>query len=243
MPVPFNPLIFIAFVLVFATAVAIFCAHMIRYTRNHRWFALRDWAARNNYSLYGARKAAVPIPLAGLTLPPPTATIALAGARAVFLEFTTPASPHAPASAANSAAHATSATHASSTPSSSAPSAPPTLSQPRRFHALIRELPVDWPPTALRPVSIPTSLVDLFGLSDFPALMASDRFTLHGQDPAAARLLSKSMLGALLPHDVAMILHGRRLILDFSTRHFDAIDLSRILSLAEQLIRHLPARS
>ena len=43
------------------------------------------------------------------------------------------------------------------------------------------------------------------------------------------------MLMALLPHDLGLVLQGRRLILDFSTRPFDGIELSRIVALVEQL--------
>ena len=68
-------------------SVAIFYAHIYRWTRNHRWFALREWAARNRYSLYSERKASVPIPLASLMIPPPIASIALAGPRCVLLEM------------------------------------------------------------------------------------------------------------------------------------------------------------
>jgi hypothetical protein len=56
----------------------------------------------------------------------------------------------------------------------------------------------------------------------------------------AARAAVASMLIALLPHDLGLILHGRRLILDFSTRPFDGIELSRIVALVEQLAAHLP---
>ena len=44
---------------------------------------------------------------------------------------------------------------------------------------------------------------------------------------------------ALLPPDVALIVTGNRLILDFSTRHFDEIEFDRLIQLAEQLAPRL----
>jgi hypothetical protein len=49
------------------------------------------------------------------------------------------------------------------------------------------------------------------------------------------------MLRALTPPNVGLLLHGQRLILDFSHRPFDEIELTRMTSLAEQLVAHLPA--
>ena len=111
---------------------------------------------------------------------------------------------------------------------------------PRRWNVLVREIESDWPATALRPAMHERSLVDLFGLASFPALLSSERYSIHGIDAPAARAVVSSVLMALLPHDLGLILHGRRLILDFSTRPFDGIELSRMVSLVEQLAGRLP---
>ena len=110
----------------------------------------------------------------------------------------------------------------------------------QRWNVLVRQIGTDWPATALRPAMRERSLVDLFGLASFPALLSSERYTIHGTDAATARVVVGSMLMALLPHDLGLILHGRSLILDFSTRPFDGIELSRIISLTDQLVAHLP---
>jgi hypothetical protein len=68
----------------------------------------------------------------------------------------------------------------------------------------------------------------------------TDRFIVFGTDSAAARALSKSHARALLPPDVGLLLHGRHVVLDFSTRPFDGIELGRMVALAEQLVQHLP---
>ena len=64
---------------------------------------------------------------------------------------------------------------------------------------------------------------------------------LDGTDSAAARVVSKSMLRSLLPADLGLLLHGRRLVLDFSDRPFDAIEFGRMLALADQLVTRMPA--
>jgi hypothetical protein len=45
-----------------------------------------------------------------------------------------------------------------------------------------------------------------------------------GQDPVAARRLAASSLRTLLPKDVGLLLSGKHLLLDFSTRPFDTIE-------------------
>lgn len=199
--------------LVLAASVAMFWLHVQRWTHNRLWVALRDWANGHGFRLHRARRAAVPVPLAGLTLPPPNALVALAGKNTVLLQMDTPAAIVQGGGAG----------------------------QLQRWNVVVRELDsADWPATALRPAAHERSLVDLFALASFPALLNSDRYTIHGVDSAAARAVAKSMLIALLPHDLGMILYGRRLIVDFSTRPFDGIELSRVLSLVDQLVTHLP---
>jgi hypothetical protein len=208
---PFSIWTLLGLLVVFLASSAMFWAHVQRWTYNRNWVALGDWANRNGFKLHRARRARVPEPLASLTIPPPRALVAMTGKRTQLLQMDTPT---------DAAGHAASA--------------------PQRWNVLVRELEVEWPATALRPGTHERSLVDLFGLASFPALLSSDRQTIHGADSSAARAVVASMLMALLPQDLGLILHGRRLILDFSTRPFDGIELSRIVSLTEQLADRLP---
>src|SRR4051794_36230764 len=66
--------------------------------------------------------------------------------------------------------------------------------EPRRWNVLVRELGSFWPTTALRPSQHERSLVDLFGLPGFPALLSPERFTIHGIDAPTARAVVASML-------------------------------------------------
>jgi hypothetical protein len=109
------------------------------------------------------------------------------------------------------------------------------------WHVLILQLETDWPPTALRPASAEQSMLDAFSLGSFPSMISAERFVIFGADSAAAKSLAESTLPALLPPDVGLLLHGRRLVLDFSDRPFDTIEFDRILNLANQLAGRLPS--
>lgn len=206
---PFSVWILLGLLMVVAASSLVFWIHVRRWTHNRLWIALRDWAGTAGMKLHRPPAASVPLPLAGLTLPPPVALISLVGKRMVLLQMDTPSSDGGPS---------------------------------RRWNVLVREMEANWPPTALRPSTHERSLVDLFGLAAFPALLSSERYTIHGVESSAARAVTTSKLMALLPRDLGLILHDRRLIVDFSTRPFDSIELSRITALAEQLIQNLPTK-
>jgi hypothetical protein len=111
----------------------------------------------------------------------------------------------------------------------------------RRYHVLMRAIESDWKPAGLRPTGSAGSFLDLFALSSYPAMGEVERFIIHAADTPAARALSKSHARGLLPPDIGMLLAGRRLMLDFSTRPFDPIEFGRMTALADQLIAHLPS--
>jgi hypothetical protein len=108
------------------------------------------------------------------------------------------------------------------------------------WHVLVRRIESDWPTTALRPTGAQASLVDLYSLSSFPLMGQTQRFVVFGTDSAPARRVSKSSLRTLLPPDIPLLLHGRYLLLDFSSRPFDPIEFDRMTALADQLAQHLP---
>jgi hypothetical protein len=117
--------------------------------------------------------------------------------------------------------------------------ASPTAPAMPRWDLLLRRLDQDWPITALRPTAHTSSIIDLFSLSSFPSLGATQRFVVFGANAAAARALSESSAPALLPPDIGLALHGHFLILDFTPRHFDQIEFGRMIDLAEQLAPRL----
>jgi hypothetical protein len=93
----------------------------------------------------------------------------------------------------------------------------------------------DWPPTGLRPAAHVVSFLDLFGLSSFPSVTESDRFMVFGGDPNAAKRLARSIADQIVPPDVGLLVHGKTLFLDFSSRPMEADELERMVGLAEQL--------
>ena len=109
------------------------------------------------------------------------------------------------------------------------------------WNLLVHRLQTAWQPTGMRPASASRSILDLFSLSSFPLLGTTERFVVFGTDSGAARVLSQSMARSLLPPDIGLLLHGRQMVLDFSGRPFDTIELNRMLALAQQLAQKLPA--
>jgi hypothetical protein len=120
------------------------------------------------------------------------------------------------------------------------PATPGGAMEPSRWHVMVREVTSSWPATGLRPAHLKASLLDQFSLSSYPRMGETERFIVFGTDSAAARVLSKSHARALLPPDIGLLLHGRFVVLDFSTRPFDGIELGRMVALADQLEKHLP---
>lgn len=114
------------------------------------------------------------------------------------------------------------------------------VASPRTWNVVIRNLPSSWPTTALRPTAHEVSVVDLFSLSSFPSLMPTQRFMIFGQDARAAKSLAESSIPALLPQDIALVLVGNNLILDFTGRPFDEIEFERLIDLSNQLAPRLP---
>jgi hypothetical protein len=109
------------------------------------------------------------------------------------------------------------------------------------WNVLIRETEVSRAPAGFRPRSRPHSFLDLFSLTDFPAISPSERFLICAIDSRAAREIAKSSARGLLPPDVGLIVHGQFITLDFSNRPFDTIEFERLLVVMDQIQGHLPA--
>jgi len=109
------------------------------------------------------------------------------------------------------------------------------------WHVLIIDIGAEWPPTGLRPVAAARSVLDLFSLTSFPLLGNSERFVVYGAGSHAAAALAGSAARGLLPADIGLLLHGHRLVLDFSSRPFDTIEFERMIVVAQQVAGHLPA--
>ena len=91
----------------------------------------------------------------------------------------------------------------------------------------------------LRPVGgeggRPASAVDWFGLPAFARLAPGHRFEVVGRDAGAARALAEGPARGLLPGDVGLVRGEGWVVLDFSGRAFEPVELSRVVAVAEQV--------
>jgi len=222
-PPHFSLVIFISLLTVLGLSAATLYLLVRRATSHRRWVALSDWAREYGYRFTRAAAGDAPSPFEHLKPPHPVVRLQLSRGPTTLLQFE----------------HGTAASSPTPTP---APAVPTIASpeQPVVWNVLVRQIGSDWRPTGLRPVGAAASVLDLFSLSSFPT-MGTERFIAYGTDSAAARAVTKSMLRSLLPPDIGLLLHGRHMVVDFSSRPFDAIELSRIVALADQLATHLPA--
>lgn len=204
-------------VIVLAASSIMFRLLVVRWTTRKHWLDLSRWAEDHAMTLAGPEAGQLPEPLTGLGGGQVDACLGARNGTSI-VSFRTA---HAPAHA-----HATDAARAA------------------QWHVLVRPLPggASWPPTALRPRANATSLVDLLGnMTSFPSIAPPERFVIFGTESAAARRVAKSSLLALCPPDLGLILYGSHLLLDFSARPFDGIELSRVSALVDQLATHLPS--
>jgi hypothetical protein len=225
---PFSSLTLLVLLGVLGLSCLTFWLLVRRATSHRTWVALSDWARNRGFRYHPIGDGEPPEPFSVMPGARPRVRLWLAGGTAELLQLEPPtAGPPASAGAGTRPAEAGGPAE--------------TLTPPPSWHVLVRQVESNWPPTALRPAHTDKSLLDLFSLASFPSMIASERFVIFGTDSAAARALGRSALPALLPPDVGLLLHGRRVVLDFSGRPFDTIEFDRMLALANHLTSHLPA--
>jgi hypothetical protein len=182
-----------------------------RSTRMRSWVVLAEWAADRGFKLgYGRRVAPLPAVLDRLQ---GATLLTLKSSRALICKVQVLQATDAPLSEA-------------------APE--------RTFcHLLVKRIPADWPPAALRAVAAAPGFTDRYGLRPFHSFGTEDRFVVLASDAVAARHLWRSGAPAALPADLALLLWHDRLVIDFSSRLFDPIEFDRMLALAQQLATQL----
>ena len=227
---PFSPVVLLTLLLVAVASSVTFWLLIRRWTSHRQWVALSDWARESGFRFKRQAEGDAPPPFSALSQVRPLVRMQLARGPTTLVqleagELTRQVPAGAGAGAGTGAAEA-SVVETRSTAT---------------WNVLIRQLESSWRPTGLRPTHAAASVLDLFSLSSFPAMGSTERFVAFGSDSAAARALSKSMARSLLPADVGLLLHGRNLVLDFSTRPFDTIEFSRMLALSDQLASRLPS--
>ena len=222
-PPPFSPLVLLTLLVVAAASSVTFWLLVRRWTSHRRWVALSDWARESGFRFRRQAEGHAPPPFSALTQVRPLVRMQLARGPTTLVQLEAGELTRQVPAGAGAAGGAVVETKSTAS-----------------WNLLIRQLESNWRPTGLRPTHAAASVLDLFSLSSFPAMGSTERFVAFGSDSAAARALSKSMARSLLPADVGLLLHGRHLVLDFSTRPFDTIEFSRMLALADQLASRLP---
>jgi hypothetical protein len=221
-PPSFSPVVLLSLLAVVAASSVTFWLLVRRATSHRQWVALSDWAKDSGFHFNRAGPDAAPAPFNALRDAAPTVRLSLSRGTTTLAQLEVPAPPGSAAGGAGAGA------------------AVPNQRQRILWNLLIREIPAEWRPTGLRPAGAAASALDLFSLASFPTLGGTERFVAFGTDSADARVVSKSMLRSLLPADIGLLLHGPRLILDFSDRPFDTIEFGRMLALCDQLVTRLP---
>ncbi len=107
--------------------------------------------------------------------------------------------------------------------------------RPQIWNVVIRKSQRLHAPAALRPEHVDSSLIDLFDLTAFHSLSTS-RFAVMSVDIRSARQLIQSPARALLPPDIGLLVVGEQIVLDFSARPFDPVELDRMLSVMRQIV-------
>jgi hypothetical protein len=202
-------LVLAVLIVMLAASCAVYWLLVQRLTSRRQWVAMQEWARGRDFAFSRDQDGPPPAPLDALPNAPRVELLLQRGGTSLLQLHTGPQ---------------------------------PVERTPKgegRWHLLVQDIAGDWPVTALRPSAHPSSLIDLFPLSSYPSLSPPERFVVFGVDPHAARALAESSLRALLPADVGLLLHGQRMVLDFSTRPFDPIELGRMVTLAEQLAHHV----
>lgn len=210
-----NAEVLVALAVLLGASVATFWTLVRRWESHRQWHALAEWAAERKLRFRSVDRHGLPPILNSLSDRAPVVRLYLGDEATLLLQFQT------------SPKHLAGELTLSSTPVV--------------WNVLVRRIEASWHPTGLRPTSSNSSVLDLFSLSGFPLLGTTERFTLFGTDSTAARALSGSMTRSLLPPDVGLLLRENELVLDFSDRPFDQIELDRMLALAAQLVEKLPA--
>jgi hypothetical protein len=205
------PTVPLVLIVILAASCVVYWMLIRRWTEQRQWLALSDWAAENGFKLHGERNAVAPDVLRTLTTPPPRVLVSLHDPDTIAVQVETLNNPN-----------------------------PEKRNEPARWNLLVRKLQTPWPTTCLRPPSLPSSISDFYPAHTFVVMTQNERFTLYSVSSAAAKGLNRSSARALLPPDVSVVLTGENLIIDFSRRPFDALEIQRMDSLAEQLVAHLP---
>jgi hypothetical protein len=182
-----------------------------RWTTDRPRSALADWARARRFRVDRPPVAQLPAGLTALLAADPRVELALLRGPVAVVRLSTAARPGGPR---------------------------PT------WNLLVRSTPAN-PGTdlsGLRPAAAAhgASILDLLpSLGGYPSLLPPERFVACATSAAAARRIANSPARGLLPHDVGLLWQPTAVVLDFSGRPFDGVEVDRMLAIAEQVVGHL----
>jgi hypothetical protein len=221
-PPPFSPTLLATLVLICAASVAMFFLLVRRWTTQRQWVSLAEWARQRRFRFEPVEHVELPRALLRLRerhnvnvrlhLRDQQDHVTLLQLQTDRLATSQP-----PAASIEPHVQAT---------------------ETNRWNVLLRRTVSKRDPDSLaglRPASAPASLLDLLALSQFPSLSLGHRFVVLATRSAAARALANSASRTLLPADVGLLVMDGWMLLDFSTRPFDPVELDRMIALAEQI--------
>jgi len=203
-----SPLVPLTMVVILAASVWVFATLVRRQTQHRKLLAMSQWAKSQQLRLTDPTTIDAATILPALVGYAPKISMLLHGPAMTIVQVRTENTSPSATQAASGIAH---------------------------WHLLQLPLEDQWPTTGLRPAAHARSLIDLFGLTSFPSLVADRRFMMFGQEARAATALARSAVSKILAADVGLLLHEHGLILDFSSRPFDEIEFARLVEIARQL--------
>ncbi len=215
--------ILLTLVIVLAASSMMYWTLVRRWTSRRQWVALADWGKDHGFQFRRCDDGP-PEPLDALAALHPVAQLCLTNGKTTIVQLQTDPAPGAAPPIAGTIGPDVAA-----------------ASRPAVWHLVIRQIESTWRPTGLRPTHSTASVLDLLSLCSFPLMGPQERFVIFGTDSIAARAVSASPARALLPPDIGLLLHGRYLVVDFSSRPFDPIEFSRMVGVAKQVASRLPA--
>ena len=208
----FSPWVPLVLGIMLVASSVVFWVLCRQWTVERTWMSLEEWASANGFHLYGHEYASRPEGLAVFGGVEQRVLMSLEDDEISIVQVQTPLPPPGPGG------------------------------RTIRWNLLVRKLESSWPTAALRPVSRSISVADYLPLNNMYGTLPGERFASYGQTRWITRGLGESLVRGLLPPDIALVLMGQYIVLDFSTRPFDALTFERMESLVRQVVGHLPRR-
>ncbi|HWP40195.1 MAG TPA: hypothetical protein VNL70_04670 [Tepidisphaeraceae bacterium] len=205
-PPTFSLAILLTLLVMLGASVLTFALLVRRWTTQRQWISLAEWARQRGMRFRPVTDQPLPPALAGaLQQHAPRLALHLGDERITIMQLQTGASMGTAAGIG-------------------------------RWNLLLRKVPHRRTHIAgLRPTHAAASLLDLLGLEPYPSLAMGHRFIVLSSSSLAARALANSAARTLLPADLGLLVCDEHILIDFSSRPFDPIELDRMIALSEQL--------